>query len=105
MPTSTSTPNILIMEISKSSRMYRRNLLICFDAFGTLFKPRRPVEQQYAEVARSFGLRGFSDEDVKASFRTGEFKYFEKFLERALLRSTLYSVQERGETEPEFWES
>lgn len=52
--------------------MTPRNLLICFDAFGTLFKPKRPVEQQYGEVARSMGLSGFTDDDVKASFRDGE---------------------------------
>lgn len=55
-----------------SPSMAPRNLLICFDAFGTLFKPKRPVEQQYAEVARSMGLSGFSDEDVKGAFREGE---------------------------------
>lgn len=49
-----------------------RNLLICFDAFGTLFKPKRPIEQQYGEVARSLGLVGFIDEELKRSFREGE---------------------------------
>nr|POF13175.1 putative uncharacterized hydrolase c7d4.05 [Quercus suber] len=49
----------------------RRNLLIAFDAFGTLFQPRRPIAQQYSEVARSLGLKGFGDEDVEAEFRKG----------------------------------
>lgn len=52
--------------------MPTKNLLLCFDAFGTLFKPRTPVHHQYAEVARTFGLHGFSDEDVLKSFKTGE---------------------------------
>lgn len=42
---------------------------MCFDAFGTLYKPKRPIAQQYGEVARQCGLRGFSDEQVQASFR------------------------------------
>ncbi|CAK4031909.1 uncharacterized hydrolase [Lecanosticta acicola] len=46
-----------------------RNLLLCFDAFGTLFKPRQPIGQQYADVARSFGLGGFSNDDVAKSFK------------------------------------
>ncbi len=49
--------------------MSRRNLLLCFDAFGTLFKPKRPIAQQYGEVARQCGLGGFSDEELQASFR------------------------------------
>lgn len=58
------------------SRMSKRNLLICFDAFGTLFKPKRPVEEQYTAVAHKFGLGLISDgtsqfdsADVRASFR------------------------------------
>ena len=54
------------------SVMSRRNLLICFDAFGTLFKPKRSIEKQYGEVARSLGLGGFSDDELKSSFRAGE---------------------------------
>ncbi|KAK4493980.1 hypothetical protein PRZ48_015166 [Zasmidium cellare] len=50
--------------------MSARNLLLCFDAFGTLFKPRLPVAQQYADVARSLGLSGFTNDDVAASFKT-----------------------------------
>jgi len=49
--------------------MTKRNLLICFDAFGTLFKPKRPIAQQYGEVARSLGLSGFTDEQVSKSFK------------------------------------
>ena len=56
---------------TSDASMSRRNLLICFDAFGTLFKPKRPIAEQYGEVARSVGLRGFSDEDVQRCFRAG----------------------------------
>jgi hypothetical protein len=56
--------------------MSRKNLLICFDAFGTLFTPRKPVPQQYSEVARTFGLSGFSDDDIAKSFKEGEWLLF-----------------------------
>lgn len=46
-----------------------RNLLLCFDAFGTLFKPRRPVAEQYAAVARQCGLDGLAAEQLQASFK------------------------------------
>ncbi|AEO62206.1 uncharacterized protein THITE_2106121 [Thermothielavioides terrestris NRRL 8126] len=49
--------------------MARRNILLCFDAFGTLFKPKRPIQEQYASVARQCGLDGFSAEQVQASFK------------------------------------
>jgi hypothetical protein len=51
--------------------MSKKNLFICFDAFGTLFTPRKPVAQQYSEVARTFGLGGFSDDDIAKSFKEG----------------------------------
>lgn len=51
--------------------MSKRNLLLCFDAFGTLFTPKRPIAKQYGEVARSLGLGGFSDEQLQASFKDG----------------------------------
>jgi FMN phosphatase YigB (HAD superfamily) len=50
--------------------MARRNLLLCFDAFGTLFHPKSPVAEQYATVARQCGLEGFTTKDVQASFKT-----------------------------------
>jgi hypothetical protein len=50
--------------------MGRRNLLLCFDAFGTLFHPKRPVAEQYATVARQCGLEGITTQQVKASFKT-----------------------------------
>ncbi|KAK5995082.1 Putative uncharacterized hydrolase C7D4.05-like protein [Cladobotryum mycophilum] len=47
----------------------RPNLLLCLDAFGTLFRPKRTVAQQYGEVARRCGLVGFSDEELEISLR------------------------------------
>ena len=46
--------------------------LLTFDAFGTLFTPREPVSKQYGNVARQYGLQGFTDDDINASFREGK---------------------------------
>ncbi|KAH8898170.1 haloacid dehalogenase [Thozetella sp. PMI_491] len=49
--------------------MPKRNLLLCFDAFGTLFSPKLPIFQQYGDVARQCGLAGFTDDQLQSSFR------------------------------------
>lgn len=70
-PVTMPPPTILAGTKRILPTMTPRNLLICFDAFGTLFKPRAPIEQQYGEVARSLGLAGIRDDDVRDSFKTG----------------------------------
>lgn len=47
--------------------MPRPNLLLCFDAFGTLFTPKRTVALQYSDIARRCGLADIRDHDVQAS--------------------------------------
>lgn len=47
----------------------KKNLLLCFDAFGTIFTPRQAIFEQYGEAARRFGLSGFMDEQVASSFK------------------------------------
>ena len=70
--TSILTPSKRILSpLTMTPSSSPRNLLLCFDAFGTLFKPRAPIEQQYGEVARSLGMVGVRDEDVKGRFREG----------------------------------
>lgn len=49
--------------------MTRPGLLLCFDAFGTLFRPKRSIAQQYGEVARQCGVAGFSDDELQSSLR------------------------------------
>lgn len=49
----------------------KRNLLLCVDAFGTLFRPRSPIAEQYGMVARGMGVR-ISDDEVAKSFRSGK---------------------------------
>jgi len=44
-----------------------RPLLLTFDAFGTLFTPRKSIESQYCEVARQFSM-SLNENDVKKSF-------------------------------------
>lgn len=48
----------------------KRNLLLCLDAFGTIFTPRESIAAQYGGVARSFGVK-ISDEQVGKSFKNG----------------------------------
>jgi len=57
------------MSPNTDNDMAKRNLLICFDAFGTLITPKRPIAQQYGEVARSLGHGDFTDEQVQESFK------------------------------------
>lgn len=52
-----------------TSTMSKKNLLLCLDAFGTLFKPRYPIAQQYGDVARQLGLTDITDDAVEASFK------------------------------------
>ncbi|CAD0085606.1 unnamed protein product [Aureobasidium vineae] len=47
----------------------KRNLLLCVDAFGTLFRPRSPIAEQYGSVARGMGVK-ISDDEVAKSFKT-----------------------------------
>jgi hypothetical protein len=57
---------------SVSGRPAKRNLLLCFDAFGTLFVPRKPIAVQYAKVASTHLGRKFSPEelsDLEKSFK------------------------------------
>ncbi len=60
--------------------MSKRNLLVCFDAFGTLFKPKKSIAQQYGEIARSLGLVGFTDEQLQVTFKKGGFRYIKDLL-------------------------
>ncbi|KAF4339890.1 haloacid dehalogenase [Fusarium beomiforme] len=50
--------------------MSKRSLLLCFDAFGTLIRPIRPVAQQYADVARQCGFTNFNDDELQAAFKS-----------------------------------
>ena len=54
-------------------------LLLCFDAFGTLFTPKRSVTLQYAQVARSCGVSNFSDDEIQHAWdnaiRLVEYEY------------------------------
>ncbi|GIJ82931.1 hypothetical protein Asppvi_001446 [Aspergillus pseudoviridinutans] len=49
-----------------------RTLLLTLDAFGTVFHPRRPVPEQYAEAAHAFGLprSTITADGLKAAFKS-----------------------------------
>lgn len=51
--------------------MAKRSLLLCFDAFGTLFRIKQPIERQYGDVARrQFGLvTDVPDSQLRTAFR------------------------------------
>ncbi|KAG5931267.1 hypothetical protein E4U53_001858, partial [Claviceps sorghi] len=46
--------------------MPKRNLLLCFDAFGTLFWPKLTVAQQYGQVARECGVTGWTEVELQS---------------------------------------
>ncbi|VUC20799.1 unnamed protein product [Clonostachys rosea] len=50
--------------------MPRPNLLLCFDAFGTLFKPKGSVAQQYAEIARQCGMASITERELETHLGT-----------------------------------
>ena len=49
----------------------KKPLLLTFDAFGTLYKPRSAIGSLYAACARQNGLKGFSDSVIQESFFKG----------------------------------
>lgn len=46
------------------SRAPKYNLLICFDAFETLYAPKEPIHKTYGQFARDNGLKHASDDAV-----------------------------------------
>ena len=48
---------------------HQRRVVLTFDAFGTLFTPREPIGQSYAETARRHGLSGFTNDQIASTFR------------------------------------
>ena len=58
-------PFLMISQsFSRASQLAKPNLLLSFDAFGTLFSPKDTVAQQYVQVARQCGLTGLSEEEL-----------------------------------------
>lgn len=46
-------------------------MLLCFDAFGTLFHPKEPIPEQYGRFAQKYGIETANNTDVRVedSFR------------------------------------
>jgi hypothetical protein len=55
-----------------SSQARKKNLLLCFDAFGTLFTPRKPISTQYGEIGHRYGFVNVKDNELQASFKNGK---------------------------------
>ena len=49
-------------------RTGKKNLLLAFDAFGTLFTPHQTIAAQYCDIARRHGLGGLKEDDIQVSF-------------------------------------
>lgn len=83
----------------------KRNLLLCLDAFGTLFRPKAPIERQYIEVATRYGVDNLDNEaSYKAmaqSFRSGMLE--DMSMERCQLMS-YYSFQRGVAQTSKLWE-
>ncbi|KHN99732.1 haloacid dehalogenase [Metarhizium album ARSEF 1941] len=47
------------------STMNKRNLLLCFDAFGTLFTPKSSVARQYVQVASQCGITSLTQDELQ----------------------------------------
>ncbi|KAL9099163.1 MAG: hypothetical protein Q9163_005299 [Psora crenata] len=70
---STATTS-LVEEMPAVNRLaldIQKPIILTFDAFGTLFTPRKPIERLYSETARRHGLTGFTEEDIGRRFREG----------------------------------
>ena len=50
----------------------KKPLLLTFDAFGTLYKPRAAIGTIYADCARKYGLTGFTDVEIGDRLKHGK---------------------------------
>ena len=49
----------------------KKRLVLTFDAFGTLFRPRDSIGKAYAEVAKKHGLAGLIPCHLNENFKNG----------------------------------
>jgi hypothetical protein len=68
-----TTPSISQRVPMKPTKLLQRNLLITFDAFGTLFTPKQSIAKQYGDVARRYGIYNLDEADIETSFRVGKY--------------------------------
>lgn len=62
------------MGLTRIARVKRLNrpLLVTFDAYGTLYRPRAPVHLMYKAVAEEHGLRVKSEQALSEAFMQGK---------------------------------
>lgn len=70
------------------------NLLLTFDAFGTLFSPKFPIAIQYALAAQEYGLVGVKTADIPAAFKKGN--YISRSLLAYYRQNGLYLIRVLG---------
>jgi hypothetical protein len=55
------------MQAAKAAPTSKQNLLLCFDAFGTLFAPNMPIPTAYARAAARHGIKVDGSADGSAA--------------------------------------
>lgn len=53
------------------TNLTQKHLLLTFDAFGTLYKPRASISATYARIAKKHGIQNVNEEELAVSFKKG----------------------------------
>lgn len=53
------------------TNLKEKHLLLTFDAFGTLYKPRTSISSTYARIAKKHGIESVNEEKLAVSFKKG----------------------------------
>lgn len=85
----------------QTPKFSKKDLLLCFDAFGTLFAPKTPVAAQYGEIARQHGLSGFSNDQVQNAFKKGAAALL--YIKNENFADVIYRFQRRVQGEAKLW--
>jgi hypothetical protein len=59
------------MSLKLGGNLKDKHLLLCFDAFGTLFRPRAPIAVTYARCAHKYGIKDVDEDALAVSFKKG----------------------------------
>ncbi|QDS75367.1 hypothetical protein FKW77_002379 [Venturia effusa] len=52
-----------------ATNLKNKHLLLTFDAFGTLYKPRTSIPAEYVKIAKTYGIQGIDEQELAVSFR------------------------------------
>lgn len=59
------------MSSKRLVNLKKKHLLLCFDAFGTLYHPRTSIPATYAKCAGRYGISGIKEDELASSFKKG----------------------------------